>query len=75
MNIESNPDVCGGEPCIAHARIPIWILVQSKRLGMTEADILRSYPVLRAEDLADAWTYEELHHEEIELQIAENENV
>ncbi|HEY4759481.1 MAG TPA: DUF433 domain-containing protein [Thermoguttaceae bacterium] len=71
--IESTPDVCGGEPCIVRTRIPVWILVQSKRLGMSEADILRSYPNLRAEDLANAWAYERLHREEIERQIAENE--
>jgi uncharacterized protein (DUF433 family) len=71
--IESTPDVCGGEPCIVRTRIPVWILVQSKRLGMSEADILRSYPTLRAEDLANAWAYERSHREEINLQIAENE--
>jgi uncharacterized protein (DUF433 family) len=72
--IESTPDVCGGEPCIVRTRIPVWILVQSKRLGVSEADILRSYPTLRAEDLANAWAYERLHREEIDQQIAANEN-
>ena len=71
--IETTPDVCGGEPCIVRTRIPVWILVQSKRLGMNEADILRSYPTLRAEDLANAWAYERLHQEEIDRQIADNE--
>ena len=42
--IESNPLVCGGEPCIVRTRIPIWVLVQSRNLGLSEADILRSYP-------------------------------
>jgi uncharacterized protein (DUF433 family) len=72
--IESTTDVCGGEPCIVRTRIPVWILVQSKRLGMSETDILRSYPTLRAEDLTNAWAYERLHREEIDRQIAENEN-
>ncbi len=71
--IESTPDVCGGEPCIVRTRIPIWILVQSKRLGMSEADILRGYPTLRAEDLTNAWAYERLYREEIDRQIADNE--
>ncbi|MGA2796139.1 MAG: DUF433 domain-containing protein [Thermoguttaceae bacterium] len=70
--IECTPDVCGGDPCIVHTRIPVWILVQSKRLGMTEAEILRSYPTLRAEDLTNAWAYEQLHREEIDSQIDEN---
>lgn len=71
--IESTPDVCGGEPCIVRTRIPVWILVQSKRLGISEADILRSYPTLRAEDLTNAWAYERFHREEIDRQIADNE--
>ena len=71
--IEINSDVCGGEPCIVRTRIPVWILVQSKRLSMSEADILRSYPTLRAEDLTNVWAYERLHREEIDHQIYENE--
>jgi uncharacterized protein (DUF433 family) len=52
--------------------IPVWLLVKSKRLGLSEADILRSYPTLRAEDLTNAWAYERLHRDEIDRQIAEN---
>ena len=71
--VESQPDVCGGEPCIVRTRIPIWVLVQSRYLGISEADLLRSYPTLRAEDLANAWGYYRGHKEEIERQIRENE--
>lgn len=71
--IESTPGVCGGEPCIVRTRIPVWVLVQAKRLGASEADLLRSYPTLRAEDLANAWAYFRLHRDEIEQQIDENE--
>ncbi|MBM3127864.1 MAG: DUF433 domain-containing protein [Chloroflexi bacterium] len=71
--IESTPDVCGGEPRIVRTRIPVWILVQSKHLGISEADLLRAYPTLNAEDLANAWAYYRSHHNEIDLQIRENE--
>ncbi len=71
--IESRPDVCGGEPCIVRTRIPVWILIQARRLGTSEADLLRAYPTLRAEDLANAWAYERAHPEDIERQIRENE--
>jgi uncharacterized protein (DUF433 family) len=71
--IESTPGVCGGEPCIVRTRIPVWVLVQAKRLGTSEAELLRSYPVLRAEDLANAWAYARAHREEIEQQILTNE--
>lgn len=71
--VESLPDVCGGEPCIVRTRIPVWVLVQARRLGTSEADLLRSYPTLRAEDLANAWAYYRAHRDEIEQQIVENE--
>ncbi len=71
--IEAIAGVCGGEPCIVRTRIPVWVLAQARRLGMSEADLLRSYPTLRAEDLANAWAYTRLHREEIEREIAENE--
>ncbi len=71
--IESTPDVCGGEARIVRTRIPVWVLVQAQRLGTSEADLLRSYPTLRAEDLAHAWAYYRAHPDEIEHQIRENE--
>lgn len=71
--IESKPGISGGEPCIVRTRIPVWVLEQARRLGVTEADILRSYPTLRAEDLIHAWAYVRAHREEIEQQIRENE--
>jgi uncharacterized protein (DUF433 family) len=71
--IESKPDFCGGEPCIVRTRIPVWVLVQSRRLGISEADLLRSYPTLRAEDLANAWAYYRTHRDEIQQEIRENE--
>jgi uncharacterized protein (DUF433 family) len=42
-------------------------------LGTSEADLLRCYPTLRAEDLANAWAYFRSHKKEIEQQIRENE--
>lgn|SRR5215813_10589700 len=71
--IESNTNVCGGEPCLVRTRIPVWLLEQARRLGTTEAELLRSYPTLRAEDLANAWSYVRAHRTEIDRQIAENE--
>ncbi|OGP88743.1 MAG: hypothetical protein A2157_07030 [Deltaproteobacteria bacterium RBG_16_47_11] len=71
--IDSNPGVCGGDPCIVRTRIPVWVLVRARHLETTEADILRCYPSLRAEDLANAWAYYRAHKDEIDRQIEENE--
>jgi uncharacterized protein (DUF433 family) len=72
--VESRPDVCGGEPCIVRTRIPVWVLEQMRRLGASEDQLLRSYPTLRADDLATAWAYVRLHQLEIEEQIHANES-
>ena len=71
--IESTPGICGGEPCIVRTRVPVWVLEQARRLGTSEAELLRCYPTLRAEDLANAWAYVRSHREEIEQQIHDNE--
>lgn len=61
--IESHPDVSGGE-----AR-----LVRARQLGTSEADILRAYPSLGAEDLTNARAYYRAYRDEIDEQIAANE--
>ena len=71
--IDKDPAVCGGEARIVRTRIPVWTLARARQLGLCEADILRSYPTLHAEDLANAWAYHRAHAGEIESAIAENE--
>jgi uncharacterized protein (DUF433 family) len=71
--IESTSGVAGGEPCVVRTRIPVWVLEQARRLGTSEAELLRAYPSLRAEDLVNVWAYVRSHRDEIERQIAENE--
>jgi len=44
-----------------------------RRLGASEAELLRSYPGLRAEDLANAWAYVRTHRDQIDAQIQDNE--
>ena len=70
--IESHTNICGGEPCIAHTRIPVWELEQARRLGIPEAEILKAYPILRAKDLTNAWAYVAGHPHEINEQIRVN---
>ncbi len=42
--IEGLSGVSGGEPCIVRTRIPVWVLVRTRQLGVSEADLLRNYP-------------------------------
>ncbi len=71
--IEHTPGIVGGEARIVRTRVPVWVLVQARRQGLTEAQILESYPHLQAEDLANAWAYLRAHPDEVDKQILENE--
>jgi uncharacterized protein (DUF433 family) len=72
-SIVATPGVCGGAPRIIRTRIPVWTLERMRQLGVSEADILRSFPTLRAVDLVQAWAYVDAHREDVERQIRENE--
>lgn len=71
--IVRTPGVCGGSARFIRTRIPVWSVIRMQQLGASDIDILRSYPSLRAVDLAEAWAFAEDHLEEIERDIRENE--
>ena len=71
--ISKKPDRCGGDACIRETRIPIWVLVNYRRLGACDADVLRAYPRLTPPDLEAAWEYAARNEEEIDRAIRENE--
>jgi uncharacterized protein (DUF433 family) len=73
IGIEKTPNVMGGVACIRQTRIPVWMLENARRQGVSEANLLINYPSLVAKDLANAWDYVSLNLEEIENAIAENE--
>lgn len=72
--IDTQPGVCGGEPCITGTRIPVWLLVNARRQGLSDADLLHAYPSLDAEQLSQAWAYARAHPADIDAAIAANEN-
>ncbi len=72
-SIVQTPNVCGGAARLIRTRIPVWTLERMRQLGFTEADILKSYPTLKALDLVEAWAYVACHRNEIEHAIRENE--
>src|SRR5271155_1314858 len=71
--ISKKPDRCGRDACIRETRIPVWVLVNYRRLGASDADILRAYPGLTPADLEAARDYAAANHEEIDIAIRENE--
>ena len=52
--ITVNPNQMGGVPCMRGLRIPVATVVGMIADGMTEEEILRSYPDLEPEDLQEA---------------------
>jgi uncharacterized protein (DUF433 family) len=71
--ISTRPTRCGGDACVRDTRIPVWGLVERRRLRQTDADILRALPDLTAADLAAAWEYAAAHPEVIEKALWQNE--
>jgi uncharacterized protein (DUF433 family) len=72
QGIQKTPGVCGGEACVGETRLAVWMLVEARRAGCTDTEILQDYLGLNAARLANAWAYAESHAEEIEEAIAEN---
>ena len=71
--IRKIPGVCGGDACIRGTRIMVWLLVDLKRQGASDQEILEGYPTLRQEDLNAAWEYARQHPDEIKDAIAGQE--
>ena len=71
--VENRAEICGGEACIVRTRIPVWLLDHARRLGASEAKLLRDYPTITAQDLVNAWAYARANRAEIDEAIAANE--
>jgi uncharacterized protein (DUF433 family) len=70
--ISRTPGVCGGEARIRNTRIPVWLLIEWRRLGQSDLELLEAYPTLRQQDLDAAWEYCRDHSAEIEECIRAN---
>lgn len=71
--IQKTPGVCGGMACIRTTRITVWGLVNSRRLGLSNAKILENIAGLTLDDLQTAWNYYQQKPAEIDEDIRENE--
>jgi uncharacterized protein (DUF433 family) len=68
--ITVDPKMMGGVPCIRGLRIPASTVVGMVADGMTESEILASYPDLEREDIAEALRYAAAAVRERELPLA-----
>lgn len=71
--VEKTPGVCGGRACLRGTRITVWGVVNSRRLGATDEQILQNIVGLTPEDLQAAQDYYREHTAEIDEDIRDNE--
>ncbi|MBI1877463.1 MAG: DUF433 domain-containing protein [Chloroflexi bacterium] len=57
QRITTNPEICGGKPCIRGLRFPVSRLLGLLASGETAKSILKSYPYLEPEDIQEALQY------------------
>ena len=70
--IQKTPGVIGGDACIRRTRIAVWMLVEARRLGISDERLLEDFPGLTQDDLNAAWAYHATHPEEIETAIRDH---
>jgi uncharacterized protein (DUF433 family) len=68
--ITVNARQMGGAPCIRGLRIPVATVVAMVADGMTEAEILKAYPDLQAEDVREALQFAAAADRERELPLS-----
>jgi uncharacterized protein (DUF433 family) len=64
--ISFDPNVMGGKPCIRGMRITVCAIVGLVAAGYDTAALLRAYPLLEKEDIAEALSYAAWRVQEIE---------
>ena len=55
--ISVKSDVCHGKVCITGTRIMVTVILDNLAEGISEAEILKSYPTLKSEDVRAAIQY------------------
>jgi uncharacterized protein (DUF433 family) len=55
--ITTNPEICGGRPCIANTRVRVSDVLDLLAAGETRADILADFPYLEDKDITAALEY------------------
>ena len=67
--ITVDPEVMRGKPCIRGMRVTVGMIVGMLAEGHTHEEILKLYPYLEAEDIAQALSYAALRSEEREVDL------
>lgn len=65
--------VCGGRACVAGKRLPVWLLVAWRYLGMKRAALVGMHAGILPRDIRAAWRYARVHPEEVARDLREND--
>lgn len=74
-NIETDAARCGGQPVVVNTRIRVATILASYRQGMSVEEIVQQYPSLKPADVHDALAYAYDHADEIEGDLAADDEV
>ena len=55
--IITDPMVCHGQACIKHTRIPVSVVLDNLAAGLSDDEILKSYPALTQKAIRAATAY------------------
>lgn len=56
--ITFNPEIMGGKPCIRGMRVTVGMIVGMIASGYSRDELLKMYPYLEPEDIAEALSYD-----------------
>ena len=68
--ITRDPAVMGGKPCIRGMRVTVGTVVGLVAAGRTRDEILRGYPYLEPDDIAEALSYAAWRTQDVEVRLA-----
>lgn len=57
LRIISDPNICGGEPCIKGTRIPVHVILSHLAAGEDYETILKNFPRIKREDILACLEY------------------
>jgi uncharacterized protein (DUF433 family) len=67
--ITVDPEVMGGRPCIRGMRVTVGTIVGLLASGHTREEVLKLYPYLEPEDIAEALAYAAWRSDEFEIPV------
>ena len=74
-NIEKEPGRCGGQPTVVGTRVRVATILTCYRQGMLIEEIVQQYVQLKPADVHDALAYAHDHLDEIDGDLAADDEV